>query len=279
MQFRTIHHIKSGSPSRWVFFIMLVLIGVLPSLCTAADHKIKDQINENRELIQQAVNHYNQQMLLSARETFKQMEGDANFRPLIYYYVGYSDYRLATLFYKKQDDKKSVYVDEAIRYLKKAVKGNPDFIDARALLGACYGMKISGPFSAIKYGPKSNAALTEFPVREISNPRVFLLQGISDYFKPALFGGSPDKALDKMKKSAHLFNQKSHQDAFSIRWGHEEAYAWMGKIYMEQKDFHKARTAYAKALSINPDYDWVKRNLIPELNKLQGKHTTSRGNF
>jgi len=279
MQIRTIHYIKSGKLSGWLFFILLVLTGGRPSLYAADDHKIEDQINETRRLIQQAVNHNNQQMLLTARDIFKQMDAIDKYRAIIYYYVGYTDYRLATLFYKKQDDKKAVYVDEAIRYLKRAVKTNPDFIDARALLGACYGMKISGPFSAMKYGPKSNAALTEFPGKQMTNPRVPLLQGISDYFKPAFFGGSSNKALDKMEKSARLFDQASHQSDFDIRWGYDEVYAWMGKIYMEQKDYRKARSAFGKALAINPDYGWVIQDLIPQLNELQGNSNASYGNF
>jgi tetratricopeptide (TPR) repeat protein len=99
------------------------------------------------------------------------------------------------------------------------------------------------------------------------NPRVALIDAISTYNTPSLFGGGKDKGLEKMKKAAELFERWKESDSLQPSWGKEEVHAWIGIAYLERKETILARKSFEKALEINPNYGWVKYGLLPKITK------------
>ncbi|MFB6099361.1 MAG: tetratricopeptide repeat protein, partial [Salinibacter sp.] len=93
------------------------------------------------------------------------------------------------------------------------------------------------------------------------------IDGTSDFFAPSMFGGDKDRALRKFKKAARLAEQASVDDSLPPAWGHAEAYAWIGLVHLQAERYGKARTAFERALSINPKYGWVRHGLLPRLEK------------
>src|SRR5205085_7209466 len=98
------------------------------------------------------------------------------------------------------------------------------------------------------------------------NPRVFLLQGIGTFHKPAFVGGGADKALPLFRKSQELFAKESG-DSTSIDWGRDDAWIWSGRAALKLEDWKTARADFAKALEISPGHAWVTASLIPEAEK------------
>ena len=74
-----------------------------------------------------------------------------------------------------------------------------------------------------------------------------------------------DKAKLNLSKSIKFYENYSASDSLLPNWGYEEAYAWLGKIYMEEKEYKKADEQFEKALQINPGCSWVKYVLKKEL--------------
>jgi tetratricopeptide (TPR) repeat protein len=147
----------------------------------------------------------------------------------------------------------------------KAVELGSDFAEAQAMLGSCYGMKATGIFSGMKYGPKSDKAMKRAKELAPDNPRVVLLDAIGTFFKPSMFGGSVEGAVEGFQRAVELFENWQPPNAYAPRWGDAEVYAWLGQGYEEAGDYEKAKEAYQQALKIKPGYPWVENLLLPEL--------------
>ena len=50
-------------------------------------------------------------------------------------------------------------------------------------------------------------------------------------------------------------------------WGKAEAYVWLGQVLQKQNRIEEARTAYNNALSVQRDYPWVTKSLLPSLDR------------
>ena len=196
--------------------------------------------------------------------------GDPEIRKLAYYYMGYASYRIASAFDELDEETTGEYQDEAIRYIEKSTEVDGTFAEAIALLGNCYGMKATGFFSGMKYGPKSQRALDRAVELAPDNPRVRLLYGISFMFKPKVFGGSLERAIAEMRRAAELFRVRAGDDGLYPGWGDVEVYAWLGNAHERAGEPDLASRYYRQALELDPDYYWVKEILLPELIEKRG---------
>ena len=190
---------------------------------------------------------------------------------LAHYYVGLANYRLVNQLPEGAEPRRKHVLDDAVSHLKRATTMDGKLADAWVLLSGCYGQMMGmNPMRGMSLGPKANEAMEKAKNLDPKNPRVWMVSGTQDYFTPSMFGGDKEQALEKFKKAARLAEQESVQDPLMPDWGHAEAYTWIGVAHMNAERYKKARTAFETALKINPDYGWVKRVLLPKLDKKQG---------
>ncbi len=157
----------------------------------------------------------------------------------------------------------------AEKALDAALQG-ADSAEARALRASVLerSIGVKGAMSAMTLGPRAakdhDRALAAAP----QNPRVAMLHGISLLNRPGFTGGSVEKAQAEFQRAVTLFAQPgTPTDASALTWGHAEAWAWLGIAHARQGHFDEARAAYTRALELAPDYAWVKRTLLPALDK------------
>src|SRR5699024_10278592 len=145
-----------------------------------------------KENMQAAVVSMDKKKLIRAKYDMEDFTNSSNkqMQKLAHYYMGYADYRLNTQFSDVKEDQQEKFVHEAVKYLDEAVLLDPDFADARALLASVYGLKATGIFSGMKYGPKSNSAIENALESAPDNPRVHMINAIGLLKKPSMFGGS-----------------------------------------------------------------------------------------
>ncbi|MXW82262.1 MAG: tetratricopeptide repeat protein, partial [Rhodothermaceae bacterium] len=62
------------------------------------------------------------------------------------------------------------------------------------------------------------------------------------------------------------------EDSLMPSWGHAHAHMRLGIAYMDQRELEKARSSFEQALEINPDFGWVKDELIPSLEELESEN-------
>lgn len=248
-----------------VKFLSLIISLLIFITVSEADSITPDNlIIKGKKLVRDGLNGWDEKDLLKARALFERALSQDEDNYLYHYYVGYADYRLA-IFYK-EEDKMIKYLDDGIKYLEKSIKLNDKFSDSHALLGSLYGTKISIKWwLAITLGPKSRNELKKAIELDPKNPRAYLVDGISKYHTPTMWGGGIDKAIKSLLKAVSLYESATPPDSLMPGWGHDEAYIWLGLCYMKEKDYKKAKIQFVKALEINPQNGWVKYQLLKKV--------------
>ena len=127
-----------------------------------------------------------------------------------------------------------------------------------AMLAAVIGMQIgSSPLRGMTLGPKANAMMSRALELGPTNPRVWMAHGISAVNTPRLFGGGTERAIERLQKAVTYFEEEAGRDPTGPRWGHAEAYAWLGIAYTRDEQWDRAAAALDEALRLEPDFAWV----------------------
>ncbi|MDR8392553.1 hypothetical protein NC796_15465 [Aliifodinibius sp. S!AR15-10] len=245
--------------------VFLLLLGLFPVQSEVRDDSAAKTFLETKTKLDSAITNGDKQELIAAKNNFEGFIPNHEYSMLANYYIAYANYRLSSLFSDIPEDRKEQYLNASIKKLEKVTEMDPTFAEGWALLGNCYGMKATGMISGMRYGPKSENAIKKALALVPQNPRVTMINGISLMYKPAMFGGSIEKAIKTFKKARDYFGQWSSSSEPYPDWGEAENYAWLAQAYIEQERLALAKEAYQTALQIDPDYYWVKEVLLPEL--------------
>ncbi|WP_103027720.1 tetratricopeptide repeat protein [Salinibacter altiplanensis] len=223
-----------------------------------------------KSLIREATDKGSIDSLKQARAVAERATDDSENRALAHYYIGLADFRMINQIPEDDEDRREPVIEDAIGHLKRATEIDATMADAWALLSGCYGQMMGmTPMQGMSLGPKFSEAMNEAKERGPDNPRVWIVDGTSDFYTPSMFGGDKEQALKKFKKAARLAEQESTDDPLMPSWGHAEAYAWIGIAHMDAERYDQARSAFERALDLNPDYGWVKQILLPKAEEKQ----------
>ena len=151
-------------------------------------------------------------------------------------------------------------VERCISSLDHALDAQKDFADAFALQSACLERQAElstwrAPFA----GPKSASQMRKALQIAPKNPRVLLLDAVSDYEHPRTAEGP--RSCEKFKNTAAVFETERANVDQAPGWGAAEAYTWLGRCYLKNGDAVPARDALERALLIAPEFGQAKRLL------------------
>ena len=96
------------------------------------------------------------------------------------------------------------------------------------------------------------------------NPRVLMIAASGLWFTPKMWGGGEDKGYAMIQRAIAMFAHDSVAPPLPS-WGAAEAYAWLGQMERKRGNIPAAKAAYQKALSLEPQYAWVSRALLPDV--------------
>ena len=186
-------------------------------------------------------------------------------RAFVEYAIAYIGWRSGNLTDVPEQEQADL-LDDGVERLEAVVNDDPENTEARALLGALYGLQIArDPSRGAELGVRSSGALDRAEAAAPDNPRVALLQGISAFHTPVRFGGGLDKAERLLRRSLDSFSREPLDKPWP-NWGRFDAHVWLGQTLARQNDPSGARAEYDAALSLAPDSGWVKYVLLPALN-------------
>lgn len=182
------------------------------------------------------------------------------------YAAAYAAYRLVNL-PGVTDKEKGTLLDDAVAHLQLVVNRNSKDAEAHALLGSVYGLQIAAaPFiRGMTLGPRANAALDRASEIDATNPRVLLIQGVSAFNTPAMFGGGTDKAEQFLRRSLDRFASEPATKTWP-NWGRFDAHVWLGQALLHKGNKPGARAQYDQAQALAPNSGWLRYVLLPELN-------------
>jgi tetratricopeptide (TPR) repeat protein len=173
---------------------------------------------------------------------------------LVHYQRGHVQYRLGQVLEAQNDAKAPQAFSACVDALGEAIDADKQFAEAYALQAACYTnlaqlkawkVAVDLPLG----GSRLDKALKLAP----KNPRVALLDALSDYQRPRGLGGDRQRACSKFEKAVQLFDVS--QEATQLPgWGAADAYLYVGRCLGEGGDVLGARNALERALIIAPDF-------------------------
>jgi len=184
------------------------------------------------------------------------------------YYAGLLAYRLTLLATQgssaSEGDSSQArdMVERCVTRLDHALEAQRDFADALALQSACLEVLAElRPWRAPFASPRSRSRTLISEARQLApkNPRVLLLDGISDYERPRAAGGDKERAFSKFKKAVAAF-EAERQDIDQVPgWGAAEAYVFLARSYLDHGDEVAARDALERSLLLAPEFVQARR--------------------
>jgi len=162
---------------------------------------------------------------------------------------------------------------EARRYLKLAeanlavLEGNRYKLSmVNAYKAAFYGYRIGlNVLQAPFIGPKSVESANLAMKLDPSNPYGYIQYGNSQYYMPAMFGGSKVEAIKHYLKAEELM--ASDEEFAENNWNYLNLLTVLAQAFSETGDPASAKEYYDKILKIEPGFIWVKDQLYKDLMK------------
>lgn len=250
--------------------ILLIFVLLIPCVgLTQSAASIDSLIISGKTVLQDAVNEWEESKLIQARGFFERLLQDDTYPWLVHYYVALADYRLVNFYNsKKNTELAKKYLEDGIQHLELALEQKDDFAEVHSLLSSLLGIKIGlTPWLGITLGPRSGREMGKAMELAPGNPRNYLIAGISAFFSPKIFGGGKEKARAELEKAIVLFETEAADHPIFPEWGHDEAHAWLGQVFLETETPETAKVHFEKALEINPQNNWVKYVLLPNYEK------------
>ncbi len=117
------------------------------------------------------------------------------------------------------------------------------------------------PRRGMRLGPQSKSLIDEALELDNSYPRGHLEKGNMLFHAPRLFGGSKKKSTEHYAKAIALWD-KTLPD--NHRWLYLSTLVSLAKAQKETGDLDQAIATLEKALEYEPDFRWVRDELLPE---------------
>ncbi|MGB6605089.1 MAG: tetratricopeptide repeat protein [Steroidobacteraceae bacterium] len=176
------------------------------------------------------------------------------------YYTGLLAWRQALLATPAGSGEK--FAARCVASLDAALAAQSDFAEALALRAACRlaPAELGGgyaPLSTFRAHREMGEALRLAP----DNPRVLLLDALSDYRLSASQGGNRERALVELRRATAAFESERRAADHVPGWGAPDAYLLLGRDLLDHGDPAGARDALERALLLAPDCAQVRRLL------------------
>jgi tetratricopeptide (TPR) repeat protein len=99
------------------------------------------------------------------------------------------------------------------------------------------------------------------------NPRVVMMDAGMIFNTPAQYGGSQEKGLERWLEAIRLFEAERIEDPVQPDWGRALAYGWLANLYLSMTPPRKgeAKEAAERALALQPDFWYVKTQILPKV--------------
>jgi tetratricopeptide (TPR) repeat protein len=132
----------------------------------------------------------------------------------------------------------------------------------QALRGGALGLRLSEqPLKALILGTQSRKQIEAAVKRDPQDPAAWVELGNLRYHAPLPFGGDTRDAIRCYQQALDLFDQQPQRRRHN--WLYLHALAWLGRSHARLDHHEKARQAYQRALDFEPDFRWVKVDLLP----------------
>ncbi len=171
---------------------------------------------------------------------------------------------VGTCFARQDDEAAEEMVEKADESLELFLKKHPEHADAIALMSGVTGFKIAlSPIKGMFLGPKSDELIGKALKLNDKSAQVQYQKGSGLFYTPEMFGGNKEKAAEHLE----LARQYHENSLNANNWEYLNVLATLGQVYQSIKKYDKAKATYKLALATEPNFGWVKYQLLPSLEK------------
>jgi hypothetical protein len=181
---------------------------------------------------------------------------------LLNYQYGYIAYCIGT----KKDDEAEKYLEIADRNIELLESKNYDLSMVNGYKAAFYGYRIGlNNITVTVYGSKSYKCAKKSIELNTKNPFGYVQFGNVQFYMPSAFGGSKQEAIANYRKAESLMELDKQQ--IKNDWNYLNLLITIANSYVEIKQTDIAKQYFEKILKIEPNCEWVKSDLYPQLMK------------
>ncbi len=156
------------------------------------------------------------------------------------------------------------YIDEAHSNVDELLEANENWSEAHALKAGLYSIEMGfSPGKGMFLGSKSEEHIQKAIKIDPLEPTGWIRKGGSKLFTPKMFGGSIEAAVKYYKKAISIYENDTLKS--KNNWEYINTLAWLGIAYKKQENYNGAMKIFKKALSVEPNFNWVSKQLIPAL--------------
>ncbi len=225
-----------------------------------------EEFRENIQKISDAYIKYDVKLFMEVHSYLERLLEVEPQNELAKYYLNYIKYRLYASKQVTNDSFTDKFYEPAVASCKELIDANKLADEAKVILAALYLMRLaSNQMEAMALMPEINKLLDEAEITNPLNPRVHIIRGILVINMPPMFGGSVQKGMESFQKAISLFEANKSSNGLSPNWGYEESLTWFGIGYTKQNNKEKAKEIFTKVLELQPEFSWVKNNLMPSV--------------
>ncbi|MGK9476315.1 tetratricopeptide repeat protein [Melioribacter sp. OK-6-Me] len=185
---------------------------------------------------------------------------DQEYLELLNYYYGY----IAWSIDGKKYNSAEYYIEKSKKIIKHLENKQYCLSSLYAYKAALIGYEIGiSQYKAPFIGRKSLKYATQAIKADSENPMGYIQLGNIAFYTPALFGGSKKEALVHYLHAYELMKKNKHQIRYN--WNYLNLLVSIINTYIKLEEYDKAEEFCLIALEIEPEFDWVKKNLYPKL--------------
>lgn len=187
---------------------------------------------------------------------------DKELLDLINYQYGY----IAWCIDKKFSVEAKRYLKKSLDNLKQLEEKNFELSMVHAYKAAFVGFEIGlSPYKAPFIGPESLDNALKSLSLDSTNALGHIQLGNIAYYTPRMFGGSKTNAFGHYLKALDIMEKNNK---FMVQnWNYLNLLATLINAYIETDQYELAKTYCIQALEVEPEFEWVKNSLYPQVLK------------
>jgi tetratricopeptide (TPR) repeat protein len=200
-----------------------------------------------------------------AEEAANDVSTRAYFRALAHYRIAQVQASAQKSQARKAIDECADEADRAIESLPRVPVGLDETPANRSMRAEAYALRtacvLAGrEMSSIPFGGgRIGSRIDEAVKLEPRNPRVRLVEALVMFERAGKDADRKATAVRSLRAVTEMFEQARAQVSTTPEWGAAEAYAFLGRALIDQRDAVGAREALERALLFAPDYAFARR--------------------